>query len=100
MVWASRFPVPLLRRTPRALRTECPTALFFIFIPSFISRSITIPQYGQSMGIDVPLIGRRFISRQIKDYSVRLLDNLAKKLLLSLSSDRLFNLINFTKLNI
>ena len=27
-MWASPLRVPVLRRTPRALRTQCPTALF------------------------------------------------------------------------
>ena len=52
------------------------------------------------MKLDVPLIGCGFISRQIKDIGVRLLDDLAKKLLSILSSNPLFNLINFTKLHI
>ena len=77
-MWASPLRVPVLRRTPGALRTQCPTALFFIFIAAFTSRSITIPQYGQLMGLNVPLIDHRFISGQIKDYGVRFLDYLAK----------------------
>ena len=50
MVWASPLTVPVLRRTPRGLRTECPTALF-LYLSLRLHHGLLLYRSAHNLGV-------------------------------------------------